>query len=175
MRLELLTTFVICHWEVTKGRIPLGWESRGVPTRKDPRVGGDRRSAVSIYNISTSPYDERAMESSSNSQKTRQIYASVREDLYLAAKARATELRIPLRAFIEHALQLALTGQSDGAEDEPTTWDDVYLNMQAQQPLGSPVEPSDQEAGSVVRASFGLEVSGRSAGNQHRGKGPTDG
>ena len=112
----------------------------------------------SFYNISLSPYDNRAMDSSSNSHKTRQIYASVREDLYLAAKARATELRIPLRAFIEHALQLALTAQSEDAKDDPPAWDDVYLNMQAKQPLGSPVELTDQEAESVVRASFGLEA-----------------
>ena len=110
------------------------------------------------------------MDSSPNTQKTRQIYASVREDLYLAAKARATELRIPLRAFIEHALHLALTGQSESAQDDGATWDDVYIGMQAQQPLGSPVELTDQEAESVVRASFGLEAGGGdgSTGDQDR-------
>ena len=121
-----------------------------------------------IYNISISPYDDRAMASSRNTRKTRQIYASVREDLYLAAKARATELRIPLRAFIEQALHLALTGQSETAEDDGATWDDEYIRMQAQQPLGSPVELTDQEAESVVRASFGLEAGGKSTGDPER-------
>ena len=121
-----------------------------------------------IYNISISPYDDRAMASSRNSQKTRQIYASVREGLYLAAKARATELRIPLRAFIEHALHLALTGQSETAEDDGATWDDEYIRMQANQPLGSPVELTDQEAESVVRASFGLEAESESTRDQNR-------
>ena len=121
-----------------------------------------------IYNILISPYDNRAMASSRNTPKTRQIYASVREDLYLAAKARATELRIPLRAFIEQALHLALTGRSEAAEDDGATWDDEYIRMQAQQPLGSPVELTDQEAESVVRASFGLEAGGGpSADHEH--------
>ena len=61
----------------------------------------------------------------------RQIYATVREDLYLAAKSRATELRMPLRRFIEHALELALSDHAasspaPGAAGDPTgktnTW-----------------------------------------------------
>ena len=91
----------------------------------------------------------------------RQIYATIREDLYLAAKARAAELRMPLRQFIEHALDLAL---SDHAATAPgpvpvggPTWEDEYLEMQARQPVGSPVELTADEAERVVRAAFRSE------------------
>ena len=96
-------------------------------------------------------------------QRTRQIYASVREDLYLAAKARATELRIPLRKFLEEALELALAGEGravSSAEVEgrpsrqPSIWEDEYVRMQSQQAVGSPVELSEDEAKQLIRQSF---------------------
>ena len=99
-----------------------------------------------------------------NEQPTRQIYASVREDLYLAAKARATELRIPLRRFLEDALELALTGTANGPSPspmergqsrQPSIWEDEYVRMQTQQPVGSPVELSEDEAKRLIRESFG--------------------
>ena len=89
-------------------------------------------------------------------ERTRQLYASIPEDLYLSVKARATELRMPLRAFIEIALEQALSGP-DRAPDlgpTPSLWDDEYLHMQSQQPLGSPVELSRDEAERVVRQGF---------------------
>ena len=96
-------------------------------------------------------------------QPTRQIYASVREDLYLAAKARATELRIPLRRFLEDALELALTGRSGSSgqamseRDEPkqpSIWDDEYVRMQTRQEVGAPVNLSEDEAKQLIRESF---------------------
>ena len=48
-----------------------------------------------------------------HSLPTRQIYASIREDVYLAAKSRAAELRLPMRRFIEIALANAI--EADGA------------------------------------------------------------
>ena len=91
-----------------------------------------------------------------SSENTRQIYASIREDLYLSVKARATELRMPMRAFIEIALEQALsgTGRSPDAGPAPSLWNDEYLRMQAQQPLGSPVELTREEAERVVREGF---------------------
>ena len=89
---------------------------------------------------------------------TRQIYASVREEVYLAAKARAAELRVPLRELIEMALESALAlegrpmqeaGQSS-PPSRPSIWDDEYLKMQAQQPIGSPVELTREEAARIV-------------------------
>ena len=95
-------------------------------------------------------------------ENTRQIFASVREDLYLAAKARAAELRIPLREFVELALDLTLSGQvvSEAEErKEPSVWDDEYLGMQAEQPVGSPVELTKEEAKRVAMAAFGASPS----------------
>ena len=91
-------------------------------------------------------------------ENTRQIFASVREDLYLAAKARAAELRIPLREFVELALDLTLSGQVVAEAEErkePSVWDDEYLGMQAEQPVGSPVELTKEEAKRVAMAAFG--------------------
>ena len=45
-----------------------------------------------------------------SSVPTRQLYAQIREDLYLGAKARAAEMRVPLRTFLENALEMALNG-----------------------------------------------------------------
>ena len=95
-------------------------------------------------------------------ENTRQIFASVREDLYLAAKARAAELRIPLREFVELALDLTLSGKvvSEAEErKEPSVWDDEYLGMQAEQPVGSPVELTKEEAKRVAMAAFGASPS----------------
>ena len=91
---------------------------------------------------------------------TRQIYAAVREDIYLAAKSRAAELRIPMREYLERALELALgaeTHQSPVSEPSapPSVWEDEYIGMQASQPVGSPVELSEDEASAIVRGSFG--------------------
>ena len=97
---------------------------------------------------------------------TRQIYASIREDVYLAAKAKAAELRMPMKRFIEQSLLLALSGQGDLQQPQgsttiplnrPSIWEDEYLRMQASQPVGSPVELSEEEAAEIVRASFGSE------------------
>ena len=90
----------------------------------------------------------------------RQIYASVSEDIYLAAKARAAELRIPLRRFLEQALELALSAEGRTASAGPTSpetpavesvWEDEYLGMQARQPVGNPVVLSQDEAERVLR------------------------
>ena len=96
---------------------------------------------------------------------TRQIYASVSEEIYLAAKARAAELRLPLREFIEIALENQLTESkkefegSDHADELPKTsvWDDEYLNIQAKQPIGSPVELTEEEA---IRVTLGDSLNG---------------
>ena len=93
---------------------------------------------------------------------TRQIYAAIREDIYLAAKSRAAELRIPMREYLERALELALGDEphdSPVAESStaPSVWDDEYIGMQARQPVGSPVELSEDEASAIVRGSIGQQ------------------
>ena len=99
------------------------------------------------------------MARSKQESSTRQLYASIREDLYLAAKARATKLRVPLREFLERALELALTDDVHAATTRaaPSVWDDEYLGMQARQEVGSPVELTREEAEKVVRGSFGVQ------------------
>ena len=100
-----------------------------------------------------------------HSLPTRQIYASIREDVYLAAKSRAAELRLPMRRFIEIALANAI--EADGAapvdarhpEDAslpqaPSIWDDQYLEAQARQPLGAPLVLSEEEARRVALGAF---------------------
>ena len=112
-----------------------------------------------------------------HSQPTRQLYATIREDIYLAAKAKATELRLPLRRFIEDALELAIVGgpavqaasetppQVAPAAAQPSVWDDQYLAAQARQPLGAPVELSADEARRVALSVF--------SGGQRAGAGAT--
>ena len=100
-----------------------------------------------------------------HSQPTRQLYATIREDIYLAAKAKATELRLPLRRFIEDALELAIAGGASAqapsearpqspSPAQPSVWDDQYLAAQARQPLGAPVELSADEARRVALSVF---------------------
>ena len=100
-----------------------------------------------------------------HSQPTRQLYATIREDIYLAAKAKATELRLPLRRFIEDALELAIAGgpvtqvpsempPQAASPAQPSVWDDQYLAAQARQPLGAPVELSADEARRVALSVF---------------------
>ena len=84
-------------------------------------------------------------------QPTRQLYAQIREDIYLASKARAAEMRVPLREFIEDALESALSGEQSRADVPRSVWDDEYLGMQLRQPLGSPVELTSEEAKAIVR------------------------
>ena len=87
---------------------------------------------------------------------TRQLYAAIREDLYLAAK---TELRIPLREFLERAIELALNGDARPVSVQQTSvrtiWNDEYILMQADQPIGSPVELTDEEARAIAKDAFG--------------------
>ncbi len=99
-----------------------------------------------------------------HSDPTRQIYASIREDIYLAAKARAAELRLPMRRFLEEALVSAISDKatlgSEGHESIPETvvkpsiWDDQYIGTQASQPIGAPLDLSDDEARRLAREAF---------------------
>ena len=99
--------------------------------------------------------------------ETRQVYASIREELYIAAKSRALELRMPMREFIEHALEKTLNWQEDltqkfNSKDrndivkkKSSLWDDPYLNMQSRQPIGAPVDLTPEESKRVLKQAFG--------------------
>ena len=94
-----------------------------------------------------------------NTKKTRQIFAIVSEDIYLASKAKATELRLPLRKFIELALEKALNFNSNETVNQEedsnqpenrSIWEDEYLKMQLHQPIGSPIELTEEEANKIL-------------------------
>ena len=91
-------------------------------------------------------------------QPTRQLYAQIREDIYLASKARAAEMRVPLREFIEAALESALNGDdAQVAGSSRSVWDDEYLGMQLRQPFGSPVELTSDEAKAILQEAVTTE------------------
>ena len=95
-----------------------------------------------------------------SSVPTRQLYAQIREDLYLGAKARAAEMRVPLRTFLENALEMALNGEQGqpSAPKRESVWNDEYLSMQGRQPVGSPVQLSADEASAILREAVGSEA-----------------
>ena len=94
-----------------------------------------------------------------SSVPTRQLYAQIREDLYLSAKARAAEMRVPLRTFLENALEMALNGEQSQPSEPKTqsVWNDEYLSMQGRQPVGSPVQLSEDEASAILREAVSAE------------------
>jgi len=98
------------------------------------------------------------------STPTRQLFANIDEEIYLNAKSKAASERLPMRTIIEQALSLYL-GENDphsassemdkGDElNNRTVWDDEYIGMQVNQPLGSPVELTDLEAKRIAREAF---------------------
>ena len=98
------------------------------------------------------------------STPTRQLFANIDEEIYLNAKSKAASERLPMRTIIEQALSLYL-GENDphssssemdeGHElNNRTVWDDEYIGMQVNQPLGSPVELTDLEAQRIAREAF---------------------
>ena len=104
------------------------------------------------------------MTKNNESKSTRQVFATIDEELYLAAKARAAEMRVPLRELMEIALAQML-GIGEGIQNEEASeqksnsiWDDEYLKMQSRQPIGSPIELAKEEAAKVVKATFGSKT-----------------
>lgn len=94
---------------------------------------------------------------------SRQLFAKINEDVYLAAKSRAAQQRISMRALLENALTLYLSSDSpeipnleslELSGNKSTVWDDEYLRMQAERPIGSPLELSEEEAKDVARRAF---------------------
>ena len=103
-----------------------------------------------------------------HSLPTRQIYASIREDIYLAAKKRTAELQIPMRRFIEDALAMAIAAADtdDGARliddaaaseaqrQPPSLWDEQRIGAQVRRPLGAPVDLPDDDARRLALGAF---------------------
>ena len=90
---------------------------------------------------------------------TRQLFASVREDIYLLAKAKAAEKRVSMRVLLEEALEMYLGIDGSPSEyrevvEDSSIWNDEYLKMQSQRPVGTPVELSADEAKKIAREAF---------------------
>ena len=91
---------------------------------------------------------------------TRQLFATIREDIYLLAKAKSAENRLSMRSLLEQALLLYLEAKDETrkeevkSEESSSVWEDEYLGMQADRPMGTPVELSDEEAKKIAKEAF---------------------
>lgn len=103
-----------------------------------------------------------------NPQPTRQLFAKIREDVYLDAKAKSAELRVPLREFLENALISALRDeappQPPAAPPRRSIWDDEYISMQSRQPIGSPIELTAEESSEILQDAIKSARNGEDAG-----------
>ena len=65
-----------------------------------------------------------------------------------------------MRSLLEQALLLYLDakdeihGQEVESEKGRSVWEDEYLGMQADRPMGTPVELSDEEARKIAKEAF---------------------
>ena len=89
---------------------------------------------------------------------SRQLFAKINENVYLAAKNRAAQQRISMRELLEEALEFIMYDEclevTPSSYRNSTVWDDEYLQMQADRPIGSPLELSEDEAKDVARRAF---------------------
>ena len=81
------------------------------------------------------------------------MFANIDEELYLNLKSKAATDRLSIREILELALASYLEldqgqyGVQQFEGDKGNIWeDDEYLAMQAERPLGSPVELTSEEA-----------------------------
>ena len=91
----------------------------------------------------------------------RQLFANIDEGLYLKLKSKAAADRLPIREILELALTRYLESDQPTFDaqhlegDKGNIWeDDEYLAMQAERPLGSPVELTSEEAKKVALEGF---------------------
>ena len=97
-----------------------------------------------------------------NEGPTRQLFAKINEEIYLLAKAKSAESRMSMREILEESLGLYLgttPPARSGSTSTQTTvqesiWQDEYLNRQADSPVGSPIELSEEEAKEIARKAF---------------------
>jgi len=93
-------------------------------------------------------------------EPTRQICANIREDIYLLVKSKSAEDRLSMREILEESLLLYLGNDMSVTESDSspasssTVWDDEYLRIQAGQPVGTPIELSDDEAKRIALEAF---------------------
>jgi hypothetical protein len=89
---------------------------------------------------------------------TRQIFANIKEDLYIKVKSKAAEQRLSMRDIIEKSLSLYLNipiGQDlafDNIKD--SIWNDSNISIKVEEPIGSPLNFSEEEARRIAREAF---------------------
>jgi len=92
-----------------------------------------------------------------NEGPTRQIFANIREDIYIKAKSKAAEQRLSMRDILEESLSLYLnisTQEDDIFELKDSVWGDTNISIQVNEPLGSPVDVSEEDARRIAREAF---------------------
>tara|TARA_Y100000996_G_scaffold412171_1_gene397676 strand:+ start:2607 stop:2903 length:297 start_codon:yes stop_codon:yes gene_type:complete len=92
-----------------------------------------------------------------NEGPTRQIFANIREDIYIKAKSKAAEQRLSMRDILEESLSLYLnisTQEDDMFELKDSVWGDTNISIQVNEPLGSPVDVSEEDARRIAREAF---------------------
>ena len=93
-------------------------------------------------------------------EPTRQIFANIREDIYLLVKSKSAEDRLSMREILEKSLLMYLGSdmgviESDSASTSSSTvWDDEYLGLQAGHPVGTPIALSEDEAKRIALEAF---------------------
>ncbi len=93
-----------------------------------------------------------------NEGPTRQIFANIREDIYIKAKSKATEQRLSMRDILEKSLSLYLD-MPDNVSVEAhnsvdSVWDNSTISIQVNEPLGSPIDISEEDAKRIAREAF---------------------
>jgi len=92
-----------------------------------------------------------------NEGPTRQIFANIREDIYIKAKSKAAEQRLSMRDILEESLSLYLnisTQEDDMFELKDSVWGDTNISIQVNEPLGSPIDVSEEDARRIAREAF---------------------
>ena len=93
-----------------------------------------------------------------NEGPTRQIFANIREDIYIKAKSKATEQRLSMRDILEKSLSLYLdipdNMNAETHNSADSVWDNSTISIQVNEPLGSPIDISEEEAKRIAREAF---------------------
>ena len=93
-----------------------------------------------------------------NEGPTRQIFANIREDIYIKAKSKATEQRLSMRDILEKSLSLYLdipdNMNSETRNSADSVWDNSTISIQVNEPLGSPIDISEEDAKRIAREAF---------------------
>ena len=93
-----------------------------------------------------------------NEGPTRQIFANIREDIYIKAKAKAAEQRLSMRDVLEKSLSLYLDMPNESNEAvanlKNSIWNDSNISTQVREPVGSPLDVSEEDARRIAREAF---------------------